>query len=167
MYHVEEYQADPFFLNLSQMKGMFERYDFESLNWPEWFGEPKEAIQSAFQLMAWINRNYESFDPVTNYVMVSLGKEDRLNSISRHFGGLTTVKEFQYQRLVFRQVELTWGANTHAEAALRAIKLFYELQGFDTEDLVVGFLTNEKFQLIEDLRPAILEQIGKRRFLES
>lgn len=164
MYHAEEYPADPYLLNLSQMKGILGRYNFENLDWPEWFGDTNEAIESALKLMDWMNQNYGTFDPVTNYVMVSLGKEERLNSISSHFDGYITVEEFQNRLLVFRQVHLTYGANTHAEAALRAIKLFYEIQGFDTKDLTVGYLTNEKFQLIEDLRPMVLDQIGKRNF---
>lgn len=164
MYHVDEYPADPYFLTLTQMKGILGRYDFESLDWPEWFGDTKHAVDSALKLMNWINQNYEDFDPVTNYVMLSLGTEDRLNSISRHFDGNIIVQEFQKQRLVFREVHLTWGATSYSQAALRAIGLFYEIKGFDTENLVVGYLCNEKFQLIEDLRPAVLDQIKKRSF---
>lgn len=164
MKHVDEYPADPYFLTLNQMKGILGRYDFESLDWPEWFGDPKDAMDSVLKLMDWINQNYEDFDPVTNYVMVSLGTEDRLNSISRHFDGYITVQEFQNKRLVFREVQLTWGATSYSQAALRAIALFYEMKRFDTENLVVGYLCNEKFQLIEDLRPAVLDQIKKRLF---
>lgn len=161
MYHAGENPADPFFLNLNQMQGILSRYNFEDLGWPEWFGEPKEAVKSTLNLMDWINKNYGDFDPVTNYVMVSLGTEDRLGPITRHFNGLITVGEFQNQRLVFRQVELSWEAKTHAEAALKAIKLFYEIQGFDTENPVVGYLCNENYELIEDLRPSVLDTIKR------
>ncbi|SFB40247.1 hypothetical protein [Algoriphagus aquimarinus] len=164
MKHLDEYPSDPYFLCLNQMKGILGRYDFDSLDWPEWFENPKEAMDSALKLIEWINQNYANFAPVTQYVMVSLGTEDRINSISRHFDGYITVQEFQNKRLVFRKVNLTWGAANYSEAALKAISLFYKTQGFDTENLVVGYLTNEKFQLIEDLRPAVLDQIKQRPF---
>ncbi|UZD22286.1 hypothetical protein PBT90_02350 [Algoriphagus halophytocola] len=161
MKHEYDNPAKPYFLNLSQLKGILCRYDFESLDWPEWFKSPKDGVESAIRLMEWINLNYGTFDPVSNSVLVSLGTEDRVDSIRAHFGGRVMVQEFQNRKLVFREVNLTWGAASHSEAALKAIILFYETQGFDTTDLTVGFLTNEKFQLIDDLRPAILEQLKK------
>jgi len=164
MKHLDEYPSDPYFLCLNQMKGILGRYDFDSLHWPEWFENPKEAMDSAFKLMEWINQNYADFVPLTQYVLVSLGTEDRINSVLNHFHDPVTVHEFQNQKLVFREVKLTWGATTHSEAALKAISLFYTTQRFDTENLVVGYLTNEKFQLIEDLRPAVLDQIKQRPF---
>lgn len=159
MKHLDEYPSNPYFLCLNQMKGILGRYDFDSLGWPEWFEDPKEAMDSALKLMDWINQNYPDFVPVTNYVMVSLGTEDKIGSVLKHFGDPIEVHEFQNQKLVFREVNLTWGATTYSHAALNSIALFYELQGFPTQNLVVGYLTNEKFQFIEDLRPALLDQL--------
>ncbi|WP_339704542.1 hypothetical protein [Algoriphagus aquimarinus] len=164
MKHLDESPSEPYFLCLNQMKGILGRYDFDSLDWPEWFENPTEAMDSALRLMEWINQNYPDFVPVTQYVMVSLGTEDKMRSVLKHFGDPVSVHEFQNQKLVFREVKLTWGATTYSQAALNAISLFYKTQGFDTENLVVGYLTNEKFQLIEDLRPAVLDQIKQRRF---
>ena len=161
MKHEYNNPQKPYFLNLSQLKGILGRFDFESLDWPEWFEDLKEAMESASALIEWINQNYGTFDPVTNYVLVSLGTEERIDSIRRHFDERIIVQEFQNRKLVFREVNLTWGADSHAEAALKAIDLLYEAQAFDTEDLVVGYLCNEKFQLIEDLRPAVLDRINK------
>ncbi|MEB2777456.1 hypothetical protein SYJ56_19230 [Algoriphagus sp. D3-2-R+10] len=165
MNHEYDNPGKPYFLNLSQLKGILGRYDFESLGWPEWYKEAKDAVNSALKLMEWINQNYGTFDPVTNYVLVSLGTEDRIDSIRTHFYGRIMVQEFQQRKLAFGEVNLTWGASSHSEAAIKAIVMFYESQGFDTEDLMVGYLCNEKFQLIEDLRPAVLHQIKKSQLL--
>ncbi|WP_339865377.1 hypothetical protein [uncultured Algoriphagus sp.] len=121
MKHEYDNPKKPYYLSLTQLKGILGRFDFESLDWPEWFQAEKEALESALKLMEWINQNYGTFDPVTNYVLVSLGTEERIDSIRRHFDGRIMVQEFQNRKLVFREVNLTWGADSHAEAALKAI----------------------------------------------
>lgn len=164
MDHSNDNPLNPYFLSLNQMKGILSRFEFETLGWKEWYPSAKEAIESALELIKWMKQNYSTFVPLTHYVFVSLGTEGEIQSILRHFGHPVVVQEFQNQRIVFREVQLTWGATTHSEAALRAITLFYKMQGFSLENLVVGYLTNEKFQLIEDLRPFILNRLSKKQY---
>lgn len=159
MEHSNENPKNPYFLNLSQMKGILSRFDFESLEWQEWYPTAEEALESALKLIVWINQNYAEFVPVTLRVFVSFGTEDQIELIRKHFDNRLAVYEFQNQRLIFREVNLTWGVLSHSDASLNAILQFYKSSKIPTQDMLAGFLTNEKFELIEDLRPVILEHL--------
>ena len=161
MPHPEENPSLPYFLSLSQLKGILGRYEFESLDWPEWHVSAKEAIGSALLLMEWINRHYESFSPLTLEVFVSLGTVDRLDRLSRFFGDGLAVNDFEGQPLVFRKVRLLRGAEDYAASAIATICHYAENCNVSADEITGGLLTNERFQLIEDLRPAIRERLSQ------
>lgn len=159
MPHPEENPSLPYFLSLSQLKGILERYDFEYLDWPEWHVSAKEGTESALQLMEWINRHYGSFSPLTLEVYVSVGTGDQVDRLSRFFGDELAVHDFEGQTLVFRKVRLLRGAGDYAASAIETICHYAENCNISDEEIRGGLLTNERYQLIEDLRPAIRERV--------
>lgn len=159
MPHPEENPSLPYFLSLSQLKGILGRYDFESLDWPEWHQSAKEGTGSALLLMEWINRHYESFCPLTLEVYVSVGTGDQLDLLSRFFEDELAVHDFEGQALVFRKVRLLFGAEDYAASAIATICHYAESCNISADEVTGGQLTNERFQLIEDLRPAIRERL--------
>jgi hypothetical protein len=156
MAHPEDNPSKPYFLSLSQLKGILHRYDFEKLNWPEWHANPDDAVKSAMDLMEWMNQNYASFIPLTLEVWVSLGSIDQLELIQRHFEGELISQEFQGQQLIFKPLNLSWGSSSYLESALRTLCHFLENCSICTDNLTAGILTNERFQFIEDVRDEIL-----------
>jgi len=160
MPHPEENPSLPYFLSLSQLKGILGRYDFESLDWPEWHVSAKEAIGSALLLMEWINRHYESFSPLTLEVYVSVGTVDELDLLRGFFEDELAVHDFEGQALVFRKVRLLRGAEDYAASAIATICHYAESCNVADDEVKGGLLTNERFQLIEDLRPAIRERLS-------
>jgi hypothetical protein len=150
--------SQPFHLAMSQLKGILSRYDFDNLMWPEWFGTAEEAVASAIQLMNWINQNWENFYPVTLEVLVSLGTEEQLPILRGYFEGELIIHDFNGEALVFRKVTLLRGSSCYSESAIETICHFHESANLKIEEVKGGLLTNEKFQLIEDLRPIITER---------
>ncbi|WP_075351370.1 hypothetical protein [Algoriphagus marinus] len=151
--------SQPFHLSMSQLKGILSRYDFENLMWPEWFKTAQEAIASAIALMNWINQNWENFYPVTLEVLVSLGTEKQLPILRGYFEGELIIHNFSNETLIFRKVNLLRGLASYSESAIETICHFFESYNLKIEEVKGGLLTNEKFQLIEDLRPAVLDKL--------
>ncbi|MDP3201309.1 MAG: hypothetical protein Q8M62_15855 [Algoriphagus sp.] len=156
MAHPEDNPSKPYFLSLSQLKGILHRYDFENLNWPEWHATPNDALKSAFDLMKWMNENYQSFIPLTLEVWVSLGSIDQLELIQKHFKDELVSQEFQGQQLIFKPLNLSWGSSSYSESAISTLCHFIENSSISPNNLTAGILTNERFQLIEDVRAEIL-----------
>jgi len=156
MAHPEDNPSKPYFLSLSQLKGIIGRYDFENLNWPEWHKNPNDALKSAMDLMEWMNQNYSSFIPLTSEVWVSLGSIDQLELIQKYFEDELVSQEFQGQKLIFKPLNLSWGSSSYSESAIRTICHFIENSSLCTDNLTAGILTNERFQFIEDVRDEIL-----------
>lgn len=154
-----ENSDEPFHLIMNPLKGMLSRYDFESLDWPEWFAKRKEAVQSALDLMTWINSNYQKFDPVTLGVYVSLGTEDQLPIIEKYFKDNLVINDFLGNRLVFKNVNLLRGSCSYSESAIDLLCHFAKCFNMNPKDLKGGILTNEKFQLLEDLRPDLIKHL--------
>jgi hypothetical protein len=159
MEHLDESPSEPFFLCLNQMKGILGRYDFDSLDWPEWFESAEEAISSALKLMDWIDLNYESFIPLTQEVFVSLDSHDQLGKLEKYFEGNLLTYNYLGQHLVFRKVSLHQNALSHEKSAIQTICNYAESLKIPIEEICGGLLTNEKFKLIEDLRPKIKQQL--------
>lgn len=156
MPHPEENPSLPFFLTLSQLKGILGRYDFEDLEWPEWHGNPAEAVRSAVELMEWMNGNYGSFIPVTTEVLVSLGKAEYLDEIRKHYAEELVIHEFDGQSMVFKKLNLIQGSTSYSESAIRTLCHFLENYSISPENLTAGILTNERFQFIKDVREELL-----------
>ncbi len=149
----------PYFISFNQLKGILERYDFESLEWPEWFETAQEALDSAIKLLEWINQNYKYFLPLTLEVLVSLGSADQLSQFEKYFEGNLLTHEYQGERLVFRKVSLLLDASSYEESAIQMICHYAKCYEIPIEEVKGGLLTNEKFELIEDLRLEILNQL--------
>jgi hypothetical protein len=160
MKHEYDNPSKPYFLSLSQTKGILERYEFEKLNWPEWFESPEEAIFSALKLMDWIDLKYESFLPVVLEVLVSLGSQDQLGKLEKYFEGELLTSNYLGQHLVFSKVSLHQNAFSYEESAIQMICSYAESLKIPIEEIAGGLLTNERFELIEDLRPKILHHLN-------
>jgi hypothetical protein len=159
MPHPEENPSLPYFLTLSQLKGILGRYDFDNLVWPVWHGNPAEAVRSAVELMEWINRNYGSFIPLATEVFLSVGTVDQLDQLRGYFRDELVVHDFEGQQLVFRKAKLLRGAEDYAASAIETIYRYAESCNVAVDEIKGGLLTNERFQLIEDLRPVIKERL--------
>lgn len=161
MAHPEDNPSEPYFLSLSQHKGIIGRYDFENLNWPQWYENPNNAVKSALDLMEWMNQNYASFIPLTLKVWVSLGSSDQLELIQKHFEDELVSQEFQGQQLIFKPLNLSWGSSSYSESAIRKLCHFLENCSISMENLTAGILTNERFQFIEDVRQDICSHLNQ------
>ncbi len=161
MAHPEDNPSEPYFLSLSQLKGILHRYDFEKLNWPEWHEKPNDTVKSAMDLMEWMNQNYSSFIPLALEVWISLGSTDQLEVIQKHFEDKLVSQEFQGQQLVFKPLNLSWGSSSYSESAIRTLCHFLENCSLCTDNLTAGILTNERFQFLEDLRPVICSHLNQ------
>jgi hypothetical protein len=162
MKHEYDNPSKPYFLSLSQTKGILERYEFEKLNWPEWFETAEEAVDSAIKLLEWINQNYENFLPLTMEVWVALGSAAQLSQLEKYFEGNLLTQEYQGERLVFRKVSLLQNASSYAESAIQMICHYAKCCNIPIEKLTGGLLTNEKFQLIADLRPELIHPLNSK-----
>lgn len=60
-----ENPEEPFHLWMNPLKGILSRYDFENLDWPQWFAKQNDAVKSSLYLMNWMNENFSDFAPVT------------------------------------------------------------------------------------------------------
>jgi hypothetical protein len=160
MKHEYDNPSKPYFLSLSQTKGILERYEFEKLNWPEWFEITEQAMDSAIQLLEWINHHYENFLPVTLEVLVSLGAANQLSQFEKYFSGNLITHDYQDERLVFHKVSLHQNAFSYDESAIQTICHYAKCYNLPIEKLTGGLVTNEKFQLIADLRSKILCQLN-------
>ncbi|REG94309.1 hypothetical protein [Algoriphagus antarcticus] len=160
MKHEYDNPAKPYFLSLSQTKGILERYEFEKLNWTEWFETLEGAVDSAIQLMEWINQNRKNFLPLTLEVLVSLGSADQLSQLEKYFEGNLDTHEYQGDRLVFHKVSLLQNAPSYAESAIQTICHYAKCYNIPIEEITGGLLTNEKYQLIADLRPELINRLN-------
>ncbi|MDI1324238.1 MAG: hypothetical protein PSV36_15915 [Algoriphagus sp.] len=145
----------PFNLFMNQLKGVLHRHDFEKLDWPAWFESEKEAVDSALQLMNWINQNYSDFLPLTLEVLVSVGKEAQLDILRSYYKEGLSIHEYEGEVFVFRKVSLLYGCTEFEESAIKSICHFAQSYNMAIEEVKGGLLTNEKFELIEDLRPKL------------
>ena len=155
-----ENPSAPFHLFMNQLKGILHRYDFGKLDWPVWFESEKEAIDSALQLMFWINRNYSDFLPLTLEVLVSIGTEDQLDILRSYYKESLSIHEYRGEVLVFRRVSLLYGCSGFEESAIKSICHFAQCYNLSPEEVKGGLLTNEKYELIEDIRPEILKNLN-------
>ena len=160
MKHEYDNPAKPFFLSLSQTKGILERYEFEKLNWQEWFETAEEAMVSALNLMEWINQNHKNFLPLTLEVLVSLGSADQLSQFEKYFEGDLITHDYQGERLVYRKVSLHQHAFSYEESAIQTIWQYAKCYNIPIEELTGGLLTNEKFELITDLRSELINRFN-------
>lgn len=151
----------PFHLSLNQLKGILHRYDFGKLDWPEWFESEKEAFDSALQLMIWINQNYSDFLPLTLKVLVSVGTEDQLDILQGYYKEGLSLHECRSEVLIFRKVSLLYGCSGFAESAIKSICHFAQCHNLIFDEVKGGLLTNEKYELIEDLRPKLHNHLKK------
>ena len=164
MKHEYDNPEKPYFLNLSQLKGILGRYDFESLEWPEWFQAEKEAMASALKLLEWINDNYINFLPVTMEVWMSVGTEDQKDKVQTYFEEITVGQFGSNQSYLFSRVRLTRTSSNYSEAAIERILHFLQTLKLPFEEFKGGLLTNENFLLLEDLRPNIVERIKSQHY---
>jgi len=162
MEHAYDNPSKPFFLSLSQTKGILERYDFEKLKWPDWFGTAEEAVKSAIQLLEWLNQNYKNFLPLTLEVWVSLGSADQLSQLEKYFDGNLVTHEYQAERLVFSKVSMLQNASSYAESAIQTIWRYAKCYNIPIEEITGGLLTNEKFDLIANLRPELIHRLNSK-----
>lgn len=159
MAHPEDNPSKPYFLSLSQLKGILHRYDFENLNWLEWFESEEVAVDSALQLINWINQNYADFFPLTGEVLVSVGTEDQLDILRNYYVEVLRLHEYRGEALVFRRVSLLYGCTGFEESAIKSICHFAQCYNLGIEEVKGGLLTNEKYELIEDFRPEIIKHL--------
>lgn len=145
----------PYHLCMNQMKGIIGRYDFDQLDWPEWFKDPEEAVNAALKLMIWMNQNYSDFLPLAMEILVSIGTKDQLQVIEQYFTGELKIHDFNGQTLVFKKVCLLGGSNSYEESAKLSLSDFTLNSGLSPKEMKGGLLTNEKFELIEDLRSVL------------
>ena len=164
MKHEYDNPEKPYFLNLSQLTGILGRYDFESLEWPEWFEDKKEALESALGLMKWINDNYINFLPVTLEVWMSVGTEDQKDIVQRYFEDVSVSNDDTNQCYLYSRLSLTRTSSNYSEAAIERILHFLKTVALPYNDFKGGLLTNENFQLIEDMRPNIVERIKSQQY---
>ena len=162
-----ENPEEPFHLAMNPLKGILSRYDFENLDWPEWFAVENDAIQSALDLMNWMNENYLNFAPVTVKVFVSLGTEDQLPIIKQYYEDKLMIYEMEGERLVFKKVNLLRGSCSYSESAIDLLCHFAKCFNMNPNDLKEGILTNEKFQLLEDLRPDLVKHLKSLSYAHS
>ena len=155
-----ENPEEPFHLCMNQLKGLLSRYDFENMDWPEWFVTDEDALLSAFDLMNWINENYSNFAPVTLDVLVSLGTEDQLPIIKKYYEDQLTIHEMEGRRMVFKKVNLLRGSSSYSESAIESLSHFAKSCNLNPFDLKGGIMTNEKFQVLDDLRPLLAESLN-------
>lgn len=149
----------PFNLSMNQLKGILHRYDFGKLDWPVWFESEKEAVDSALQLMIWITKHYSDFLPLTLEVLVSIGTEDQLDILRSYYKDGLSIHEYRGEVLVFRKVSLLYGSSCFEESAIQSICHFARSYNLTIEEVKGGLLTNEKFELIEDIRPEIINKL--------
>lgn len=159
MKHEYDNPDKPYYLNLSQLKGILARNDFESLEWPEWFENEKEAWESALRLMKWINNYYIKFLPLTLEVWMSIGTEDQRDIVQRYFEDVAVSHDDADQGYLYSRVSLTRTSLTFSEAAIERIFHFLKTVKLPLHQFKGGLLTNENFQIIDDLRPSIDEFI--------
>lgn len=154
-----ENSDEPFHLIMNPLKGMLSRYAFENLDWPQWFANRIEAVRSALDLMNWMNQNYSNFDPVTLEVFVSIGTEDQLPVIQKYYEGELIIHPYANEQLVFKKVSLLRGSWDYSESAIESICHFAKTVKLSPEEWKGGILTNEKFQILEDLRPELIKHL--------
>ncbi len=154
-----ENPSAPFHLSMNQLKGILHRYDFGKLDWPVWFESEEEAVGSALRLMIWINQNYSDFLPLTGEVLVSVGTEDQLDILRRYYVDGLSLQEYRGEVLVFRRVSLLYGCSGFEESAIQSICHFAQSYNLTIEEVKGGLLTNEKYELIGDIRPEIINQL--------
>lgn len=152
-----ENSDEPFHLIMNPLKGMLSRYDFENLDWPQWFANRIEAVRSALDLMNWMNQNYSNFDPVTLEVFVSIGTEDQLPVIQKYYEGELIIHPYANEQLVFKKVSLLRGSWDYSESAIESICHFFKTMKLSPEELKGGILTNEKFECLKDLQPELFK----------
>jgi hypothetical protein len=149
---------EPYILCLSQLKGMVGRYDFESLDWPEWYPNEELAVKSAIRLMEWINQNYQDIDPVSQELYISLGTEEQLPIIEKYFEEKLTIQEYRGEKLVFKKARLLCGFTSYSESAIQTISHFAKCYNLPFHEIKGGLLCKEQFELIEDIG----DQLAKR-----
>ena len=149
---------EPYFLCLSQLKGMVGRYDFESLDWPEWHIDEESAVQSAIKLMEWINQNYQHIDPVSKELYISLGTEEQLPILQKYYEEELVIHEYREEKLVFKRARLIGGSTSYSESAIQTISHFAQCYKLPFYEIRGGLLCNERFELLEDFR----EELAKR-----
>lgn len=150
-----ENPEEPFHLCMNPLKGILSRYNFENLDCPQWFAKRNDAAKSSLDLMNWMNENYSDFAPVTVEVLVSLGTEEQLPIIKKYYEDQLIIHEMEGDRLVFKKVNLLRGSWSFSESAIESLSHFAKSSNLNPCDLKGGILTNEKFQLLEDLRPEL------------
>ncbi|MCR9082014.1 MAG: hypothetical protein NXH89_06325 [Cyclobacteriaceae bacterium] len=150
---------EPYFLCLSQLKGMLGRYDFDSLDWPEWHTNEEMAVRSAINLMEWINQNYQCLDPLSKELYISLGTEEQLPLIQKFFDEELKIHEYREEKLVFKKARLLAGSNSFSESAIQTISHFAQCYNLPFHEIKGGLLFNERFQLIEDFRHNLFEYL--------
>lgn len=153
---------EPYFLCLSQLKGMVGRYDFESLDWPEWHKDEESAVQSAIKLMEWINQNYQDIDPVSEKLYISLGREEQLPLIQKYFEEELTIQEYRGEKLVFKKAQLLGGSTSYSESAIQTISHFAQCYTLPFHEIRGGLLCNERFELIEDFRDELATRLNRQ-----
>lgn len=154
-----ENPEEPFYLEMNPLKGIISRYDFENLDWPQWFSKRNEAVKSSLGLMNWMNENYSDFAPVTVEVLVSLGTENHLPIIKKYYEEQLTIHEMEGRRMVFKKVNLLRGSSSYSESAIESLSHFAKSCNLNPFDLKGGIMTDEKFQLLEDLRPELVKHL--------
>lgn len=164
MKHEYDNPEKPYYLSLSQLKGILGRYDFESLEWPEWFKSSKESVESALTLMEWINDNCSKFIPLTLEVWICVGTEDQKDIIQRYFEDVAVNHDDANQGYLYSRLSLTRTSATYSVAAIERILHFLKTVDLPFHEFKGGLLTNEKFQLIDDLRPSIAECIKSQQY---
>lgn len=158
---------EPFHLVMNPLKGILSRYDFENLDWPQWFGKRKDTVRSTLDLINWINQTHHNFAPVTLEVYVSLGTEDQFPLIEKHYQGELIIHEYDNERLVFRKVSLLRGSWSFSDSAIESISHLAKTLTLSLSELKGGILTNEKFQFLEDLRPKLVKHLKSLSYEQS
>jgi len=154
-----ENPQEPYFLCLSQLKGIVGRYDFESLDWPEWHPDAESAVLSAIKLMEWINQNYQDIDPVSQALYISLGTEEQLPILQKYYEEELFINEYRGENLVFKNARLLSGSTSYSESAIQSISHFAKCYKLPIREIKGGLLCNEQFELIEDIRDELATRL--------
>ena len=96
---------------------------------------------------------------MTLEVLVSVGTEAQLDILRSYYKEGLSIHEYRGEVLVFRRVSLLYGCTGFAESAIESICHFAQCYNLAIEEVKGGLLTNEKYELIEDIRPEILKNL--------
>ena len=94
----------------------------------------------------------------------SVGTENQKDIVQRYFENVLVSHDDTNQCYLYSRVSLTRTSLTYSEAAIDRILHFLKTVELSYNEFKGGLLTNENFQLIEDLRPNIVERFKSQQY---